>query len=60
MKLYEIPEGSKIKTEKGIITFHHIDGMYSFCTADGVTGNNIVHLNASTPLKKEGDYYEIL
>lgn len=70
MKLYDIPRESKIKVEcfdaqdkkiGDFITFHHLDGMYSFCTVDGVTDDkyNIVHLSASTPLKKVGDYYEI-
>lgn len=71
MKLYEIPEGSKIKAEthndKGekmgdFITYHHIDGMYSFCTIDGMEdvsndGSNICHLGASQDLEKEDDYY---
>lgn len=63
MKLYEIPEGSKIKAEtesdgrKGEwIKFFHIDGMYSYCeTEHGVP----VHIFAGTELKKEGDYYII-
>lgn len=60
MKLYEIPEGSKIKIDEGIITFHHIDGMYSYCTFDdGLTEDSVVHLSANLPLKKVGDYYEI-
>jgi hypothetical protein len=68
MKLHEIPEGSKIKVEcfneqnekiGDVITFHHIDGMYSFCTVDGTPDNNIVHLYFATPLKKVGDFYEL-
>jgi len=69
MKLHEIPEGSKIKVEcydaedkkiGDVITFHHVDGMYSYCTVDGVEENNLVHLSVMTPLKKIGDdLYEI-
>lgn len=68
MKLYDIPKGSRIKVEtandKGeklgdFIIFHHLDGMYSYCTVEGT--EEAVHLGASTELKlsEEGDYYEI-
>jgi len=58
MKLQDIPKGSKIKVEEGIITFHHLDGMYSYCTADWrKKEESIIHLSRMTPLKKEGDYY---
>lgn len=61
MKLYEIPKESKIKVDEGFITFHHLDGAYSFCTCDWVKEGeyNITHLSASTPLEKENDYYII-
>lgn len=63
INLYEIPKGSKIKIEEGFITFHNIDGMYSYCTCDWVKdddlGGNVIHLSAVTPLKKVDDYYEI-
>lgn len=64
MKLYDIPKQSKLKltivngdTEReDMVTFHHIDGMYSYCTtSDGA----VVHLSASTPMKKVDDYYII-
>lgn len=65
MKLYDIPKGSKIlveltdikgNTKEDTITFHHLDGMYSYCeTSDGEP----VHLSAMTPLKKDGEYYRI-
>jgi hypothetical protein len=33
MKLYEAPRYSTIKLEDGtVLDFHHIDGMYSYCT----------------------------
>ena len=66
MKLYEIPRGSKIRLKfhdqiegegTAILTFHHPDGMYSYCTLD--EGGHVVHLSVSTPLKKVGDLYEI-
>ena len=57
MKLYEIPRDSKIKVDEGIITFHHLDWAYSYCTVDWSDGT--IHLSASTPLKKEWEYYVI-
>jgi len=61
MKLYEIPRGSKIKIEEGIITFHYLDGIYSYCTCDWVKDEfNVIHLSASTPLKKKDKFYEII
>jgi len=66
MKLYQIPGESRIKTETinetgkigYFITFHHIDGMYSYCTVEG-TGE-VCHLRADQELKKTGDYYELV
>ena len=42
MKLYEVPRNSRIKIKglevNGVLTeefnFHHMDGMFSFCTTD--------------------------
>lgn len=75
MKLYELERGARIKLETfedgydgkiahrigEYIIFHHVDGMYSLCTIEGVEENNIVHLGASTELtyNQEGDYYEL-
>lgn len=69
LKLYEIPKESKIKGEYvdtatgqvigDMATFHHLDGMYSFCTIDGVEApNNVIHLSAVTPLliNEDGSY----
>lgn len=52
MKLYEVPRNSRIKftheTQEYILDFHHLDGMYSYCTdLDG----NVVHLGASTEVE---------
>lgn len=69
MKLYEIPQGSRIKAEttndKGeklgdFITFHRTDGMYSYCTIDGRDENNVCHLSVMQELVDKGDYYELI
>ncbi len=61
LRLYDIPMGSKIKVEEGLITFHHLDGMYSYCTCDWIEDKSkaIIHFNGGMPLKKVGEYYEI-
>ena len=62
IKLYDLPrnKGIKIRVEEGDITFHHIDGAYSFCTCDWLPdGENVVHLSAITQLEDHGDYYVI-
>lgn len=36
MKLYEVPRHSRIRLKDGReLDFHHIDGMYSYCTDEG-------------------------
>ena len=63
MKLYELKRGDKIKVDEGLITFDHIDGMYSYCTVDWSHTNgtdSVIHLAASTELAKVGDNYEIV
>jgi hypothetical protein len=67
MKLYEIPKGSRIKAEtsndKGklgdFIIFHHLDGMYSYCTVEGT--DEVIHLpaNQELTLSDEGYYQEL-
>jgi len=32
MKLFEVPKYSRIKVGGTELDFHHIDGMYSYCT----------------------------
>jgi len=68
VSLNEIPEGSKIHAitnlsvdgKMSVITFHHLDGMYSYCTVDGhESGKNTLHLSFATPLVKVDDHYEI-
>lgn len=69
MKLYQIPRESKLKVsvtrpwgdgrvlvKDEIVTFHHLDGAYSYITTDD---GDVLHLSASTPLRKEDDYYVI-
>lgn len=64
--LFEIPEGSKIHViasvhgskeapKPHLATFHHLDGMYSFCTIDDMEEDNVFHLSGRTPLKKRTD-----
>ncbi len=67
MELWQIPKFSKIRAtlleggENVVLTFHHIDGMYSYCTIDNdKTGNPVVHLAAWTSLRKVGELYEII
>ena len=48
MKLYKVPDDTKIIFRGAPLFFAHIDGMYSFCTTpDG----EIVHLNASAEVE---------
>ena len=64
MKLYDIPEGSRIKAETSnedgklgdYITFHHLDGAYSYCTVEGK--KDVVHLSANQELTlhEQGSY----
>jgi len=35
MKLYEVPNNSKIICGGNVLDFKHIDGMYSLCYLDG-------------------------
>lgn len=68
MELYKIPEPSKLRIF-GVngddkwhdATFHHVDGMYSYCTIDDLPKGvyNIFHLHIGTPMKKVEDHYEI-
>lgn len=59
--LYQIPKDSKIYVEasdgSSYVTFHDVDGMYSYCTTEKTNG--IVHLSRMTPLKAKDDGYEI-
>lgn len=49
MKLYEVPRNTRVKLETGDeVNFHHIDGMYSYCTDDN---GNVLHLAAWTDVE---------
>lgn len=60
MKLHEIPQESKIKCDVSdgskFIIFHHIDGMYSYCTTEK---GGVAHLGAMQELVKVDDHYEL-
>lgn len=71
MKLYELPrdKGVRIKCETStlhgkklgdFITFHHVDGMYSYCTVEGHP-KEVVHLSAvaEVELDKSGEFYNL-
>ncbi len=61
MKLYEIPKWSEIITPEWIVTFHHLDWMYSFCTVDWKPeGDNIAHLWHFQELEKDWDFYRLV
>lgn len=59
--LYELKQNSPLRvfTEDGaadLATFHHIDGIYSYCTtSDG----EAFHLSATTPMKFIDGRWEI-
>lgn len=68
MKLHEIPQGSRIKAETtnedgtkagDYITFHYLDGAFSYCTVEAT--EDVVHLSVNQELRllDEG-YYELV
>ena len=61
MKLYELPENKNVKLyyEDKIIIFDHIDGFYSYCWLEE-DENKIVHIKATTKLRKYKDGYKII
>lgn len=48
MKLYNVPRNTRIKVKDLELMFHHIDGMYSYCTTDK---GEPVHLAAWTEVE---------
>lgn len=62
IKLYNLPQrvkggikihGFVIDGKEVPLRFHHLDGMYSYCTVED--SEKVVHLNASTPLVELGN-----
>ena len=63
--LKDIPRKSKIKVtlnsgREVMATFHHLDGMYSYCTLNDGDADSVFHLAVMTPLRKVDDHYEII
>jgi hypothetical protein len=54
-KLYEIPRNIKFTIigdeEKTIFLFHHIDGMYSYCTREWFGNKSVAHIAAWTEVE---------
>lgn len=52
MELYNVPNNTRIRIkgfeEDGVLFFHHIDGMYSYCTD---MSGGVVHLAAWTDVE---------
>lgn len=68
MRLFELPRDANVKLklslakgdgpyEEKVVTFHHIDGMYSYCTVDGWEEDNVLHIGATQPLKLVDGFY---
>lgn len=60
--LADIPKDSLIEWSDGLIRFHHLDGMYSYCTFEKgkhakAERNNVIHLSVMTPLIEIADKY---
>ena len=60
-KLYDLPRGKNIKLywNQFVIIFDHIDGLYSYCWLED-DKTNIVHIKATTELRKYKDGYKIV
>lgn len=59
MKLIDLKRGEKFtlkgrpKTPENTYLFHHLDGMYSFCTKEG--DKHPTHFSWNTPVEKVED-----
>jgi len=53
MKLFEVPKYSRIKIGDTVLDFHHIDGMYSYCTD---SNGKVHHLAAWADVEVLGPY----
>lgn len=60
LPLYELPRNTKINIEledgSTFVTFHHVDGMYSYCTTEK---GGVTHLSVLTPIVCEKGTYSI-
>lgn len=54
MKLYQLPRNTKFTInddeEQTVLLFHHVDGMYSYCTraSSDILDQTPIHIGAST------------
>lgn len=51
MQLYEVPRNTRVRVTEVpdlVVTFHHVDGMYSYCTDDS---GRVLHLAAYTEVE---------
>lgn len=64
LKLYDLPRDAGIKIDYADLKleFHHLDGMYSYCTLlEGKSKGEPFHLSASAPLREiERNHYEVI
>lgn len=72
LKLYELPARPKQPIKiyglivgnaqgeqiKAVVLYHHIDGMYSYCTIEN--SKEVIHLHCGTELKKYKDGYKVV
>lgn len=63
MELQNIPKQSKIYIEcsdgSKFLIFHHLDGLYSFCTTEKDSEGGVINLSRFTPLVEFEDGYKI-
>lgn len=60
IKIYGLRGRIKDGPEQDLVIFyHHIDGMYSYCTVGDVDGP-VTHLSTAMPLEKYKDGYGIV
>jgi hypothetical protein len=60
MKLYNLPNNSKIYCEasdgSSYVLFHHVDGMYSYCTTEK---GGVAHLSSIEDVEPYQDGYKL-
>ncbi len=55
--LYQVPKGSLIDVGGHLLTFHRVDGMYSYCTdQDG----KVAHIACWAKFRKGNNIYEMV